>query len=161
QRATADLTRARAELEAANLRLQQTTQDLNESKGLLQAVFDHSPNAIVVKNMEGKYLLTNRQFQQFLGFTEEELRGKSDDDVLTHEGRERHARVDEAAIKSGGPVTTEESGVIRGVKLSFLETVFPLQDANGETFGVCWIGTEISEIKRAEEALAQTAADLK
>jgi PAS domain S-box-containing protein len=161
QRAMADLTRARSELEAANHRLQLTTQDLNESKGLLQAVFDHSPNAIVVKSLDGKFLLTNRQFQQFLGFSDEELRGLTDENVLTPEAAERHRQVDEAAIKSGGPVTTEESGEVRGVRLSFLETAFPLRNATGDTFGICWIGTEISEIKRAEEALAQTAADLK
>src|SRR5262249_11769219 len=50
QRATADLTRVRWELESANVRLQRTTDDLNRSKGLLQAVFDHTPTVIVVKD---------------------------------------------------------------------------------------------------------------
>ena len=63
--------------------------------------------------------------------------------------------------EAGGPIKTEETGEVHGTMLTFLETIFPLRDAVGNMFGVCWIGTEISDIKRAEEALARTAADLK
>jgi PAS domain S-box-containing protein len=161
QRATAALAAARWELEDANRRLQQTTRDLNESKGLLQAVFDHSPNAIVVKNLEGVFLLTNRRFDQILGIAPGASRGMTDYDVLPHPDAERHRAIDAAALRENGPVTTEEVGRLRGTLLAFLETVFPLRDALGNPFGVCWIGTEISDIKRTEQALAQTAADLK
>ncbi len=74
---------------------------------------------------------------------------------------ERHRAVDSEAIDVGGPVTHEETGRLRGMVLTYLETVFPLRDELGNTFGVCWIGTEISDIKRAERALERTAADLK
>jgi PAS domain S-box-containing protein len=159
--AMADLARARWELEGTNQRLLRTTQDLNESKVLLQAVFDHSPNAIVVKDLDGTFLLTNRRFDEILGLTAHQSRGMTDFDVLTADAAERHREADAAAIKTRGPVTIEESGKVRGAVLTFLETVFPLTDARGNAFGVCWIGTEISEIKRTEEALAQTAAGLK
>jgi len=159
--ATRDLMRARSELEAANERLERKTRDLNESKSLLQAIFDHSPNAIVVKNLEGQFLLTNRQFQQAFGLSAEDLRGKTDFDVLPRPDAERHHAIDVAAIEAGGPVTHEETGRLRGMVLTFLETAFPLRDELGNTFGVCWIGTEISDIKRAERALERTAADLK
>lgn len=161
RQATADLMRVRSELEAANERLQRTTRDLDESKSLLQAVFDHSPNAIAVKNLKGEFLLTNRQFQQAFGITADEARGLTDFDLLPRPDAERHQRIDADAIAAGGPVTAEETGKLRGTVLTYLETVFPLRDELGNTFGVCWIGTEISEIKRAEKALAQTAADLK
>jgi PAS domain S-box-containing protein len=85
----------------------------------------------------------------------------TDYDVLPHPDAERHRAIDAAALREDGPVTTEEVGRLRGTLLAFLETVFPLRDALGNPFGVCWIGTEISEIKRAEHALAKTAAELK
>lgn len=159
--AMSDLTRVSWELEDANRELQRTTKDLNESKTLLQAVFDYSPNAIVVKNLDGKFLLTNRQFQEAFGLSADQMRGKTDYDVLPAADADRHHAIDKQAIAAGGPVTTEETGRLRGTVLSFLETVFPLRDGSGNTFGLCWIGTEISDIKRAEEALARTAADLK
>jgi PAS domain S-box-containing protein len=161
RQATTDLMRVRAELEAANARLELKTRDLNESKSLLQAIFDHSPSAIVVKNLDGEFLLTNRQFQQAFGLTVDDLRGKTDFDVIPPSDAERHRAIDREAIETGGPVTHEESGLVRGMSLTFLETVFPLRDELGNTFGVCWIGTEISDIKRAEQALEHTAADLK
>jgi len=161
RQATKDLMRARSELEAANERLERKTRALDESKSLLQAIFDHSPNAIVVKNLDGEFLLTNRQFQQAFGLEDEDLRGKTDFDVLPPVDAERHRVIDATAIEAGGPVTHEETGRMRGMVLTYLETVFPLRDEFGQTFGVCWIGTEISDIKRAEQALERTAADLK
>jgi PAS domain S-box-containing protein len=161
QRATADLTRLRWDLESANVRLQRTTDDLNKSKGLLQAVFDHTPTVIVVKDLEGKFLLTNRRFEEFVGISHEQSPGITDYDVLPPAAADRHRAIDADAIKAGGPIKTEESGEVNGMTLTFLETVFPLRDAVGNMFGVCWLGTEISDIKRAEEALARTAADLK
>jgi PAS domain S-box-containing protein len=141
--------------------LRQTTRDLNESKYLLQAVFDHSPNAIVVKDLEGKFLLTNRRFEETVGIGKEALRGAEDHDLLPPADAERHLATDAAAIKSGRPVTTEETGLVQGKPHTFLETVFPLRDERGSAFGVCWIGTEITDIRRAEEALQRTANELK
>ena len=160
RQATEALMRARSELEAANDRLERKTRDLDESKSLLQAIFDHSPNAIVVKNLNGEYLLTNRQFQHAFGLSDDDLRGKTDFDILPPPDAERHRAIDGAAIEAGGPIAHEETGRLRGVVLTYLETVFPLRDELGDTFGVCWIGTEISDIKRAERALERTAADL-
>jgi PAS domain S-box-containing protein len=161
RRATADLIDVSHALEHTNAELRRTTNDLYRSKGLLQAVFDYSPSAIVAKDLEGKFLFTNRRFQETVGLSEAESVGITDFDVLPPPDAERHRSVDEAVIRTGGPVKTEESGVVKGMSLTFLETVFPLRDPQDKTFGVCWIGTEISEIKRAEAALARTAADLK
>ncbi|MGH7617176.1 MAG: PAS domain-containing sensor histidine kinase, partial [Gemmatimonadaceae bacterium] len=157
---TADLGRARAALEAANLRLRHTSRDLYESKQLLQAVFDHSPNAIVIKGLDGSFLLSNRRFQQILGRTAADLMGKTDFDVLPPDEAKKHLAVDAAAIKAGGAVQYEEAGNVQGQNHAFLETIFPLRDESGKAFGVCWIGTEITEIKHAEDALARTAAEL-
>lgn len=141
--------------------LRQTTRDLNESKYLLQAVFDHSPNAIVVKNLEGTFLLTNRRFEEILGIDKEALRGTTDHDLLPPDVAKQHRATDAAAIKSGCPVITEETGKVQGKMHTFLETVFPLRDERGNAFGVCWIGTEITDIRRAEEELQRTATELK
>jgi PAS domain S-box-containing protein len=141
--------------------LRQTTRDLNESKYLLQAVFDHSPNAIVVKALDGKFLLTNRRFEEILGISKDALRGTTDHDLLPPDAAERHRATDAAAVKSGCPVTVEETGEVQGKTHTFLETVFPLRDDRGSAFGVCWIGTEITDIRRAEEELQRTANDLK
>jgi PAS domain S-box-containing protein len=157
----ARLTRVRGELEATNRNLQRTTIDLEQSKALLQTVVDNSPNALVVKNLQGEYILTNHQFERTFGLSADELRDRTDFDILPREDAERHAALDSRAIAAGEAVTAEETGHLRGMVLHFIETIFPLRDAAGNTFGVAWIGTEISDIKRAEQALEHTAADLK
>ena len=55
----------------------------------------------------------------------------------------------------------EETGQLKDGMHTFLETVFPLRDDRGNAFSVCWIGTEVTEMKRTTEALQATAADLK
>lgn len=148
------------ERERASRRLRHATRSLAETQQLLEAVFDHSPCAIGVKNLDGTFVLTNRRFRRIMGVRDEDVRGKTDYDVLSAEVADRHRATDAAALRTGGPVTLEETGELSDGPHTFLETVFPLLDERGEAYGTCWMGMEITERKRAEEGLRQTATDL-
>lgn len=155
------LNRAREARERASRRLRHATRSLAETQQLLEAVFEHSPSAILVKDLEGRFVLTNRRLQRIVGMSEEELRGKTDYDVLKKHIAERHQVADKAAVRGSGPVTLEETTRLAdGLRHTFLETAFALRDERGAPYGICWIGTDITERKRAEEILRQTAADL-
>jgi PAS domain-containing protein len=49
-------------LEKTNQRLTATMRELAESQRFLRGVLDYSPNAIVIKNLDGRYVIVNKGF---------------------------------------------------------------------------------------------------
>ena len=155
-----ELKRTRDELETAVTQLRQTTRELKESQQLLQAVMDHSPAIVAVEDLEGRILLYNRKLEQTLGLTNGELKGRTAYDLFPSDIANSRRKADEAVIDSGQPLTIEEEMDLKDGTHVFLANVFPLRDERRNTLGVCWIETDITARKRAEESLRQTAADL-
>ncbi|HEV8218323.1 MAG TPA: DUF4118 domain-containing protein, partial [Gemmatimonadaceae bacterium] len=78
-RDVSELKRNRDALHAANRRLAEQARALTESQRTLQAVMDFSPNAVVVKDLSGRYLLINRMLASLLGTSVDAARGKTDE----------------------------------------------------------------------------------
>src|SRR3954468_6792872 len=64
RRAEADVRRLNAELER---RVVERTAELAESQRRLQGILDHSPAAISLKDLAGRYIVTNREFETLAG----------------------------------------------------------------------------------------------
>ena len=156
-----ELRRHRDAMQAANERLTEQTRALAESQRLLQAVMDFSPNVIAVKDLSGRYVLLNRMFASMLGMSVDAARGKTDDDLFPTAVSERHRAIDASVLDKRAPASYEEVFERNGVRRVFLINKFPLHDADGRVFGVCAIWSEITERKRAEEALRRREADLR
>jgi PAS domain S-box-containing protein len=133
---------------------------LKESQQLCQSVIDHSPGIIVVKDLEGKLLLFNRSFERNLGLSRDQLHGRTVYDLFSSEVAKHRRRTDQTVIRTHSPVTLEETVQLSDGRHVFLASAFPLDDANDSLYAVCWIETDITERKRAEDELQRTASDL-
>lgn len=152
--------RSHDELEAANRRLTTAMHDLAESKGFLQAILDHSPNAIIIKGLDGKYMLANNGLEKLTGIAAAAVKGKTDFDLFPRPIAERFRANDKIVRDTGSLLVTEERTELNDGRF-FLVNKFPLLDDKGRAFAICAIWTDITEHKRVEEALRQTARDLR
>jgi PAS domain S-box-containing protein len=137
------------------------THELRESQRVVQSVIDHAPGIVVAKDLEGKILLFNRRFAQAVGASGSRLRGRTVYDLFSPGDARRRRDTDRAVIDSRRPVTLEETISLNDGHHVFLAVAFPLLDDQGAPFGVCWMETDITAMKQAEEDLGRTAADLK
>ena len=160
-RDVSELKRGRDELNAANRRLAEQARALTESQRLLQAIMDFSPAFVVVKDLAGRYVMLNRPVASVLGLSVDAARGKTDLDIFPPEIAERHRAIDASVIAKAEPSSYEEEFERNGTRRVFLVTKFPLHDADNRIFGVCAMWLDITERKRAEEALRQREADLR
>lgn len=127
---------------------------LTESEERLRAVFDHSPVTIDLKDTQGRYLLVNRNYAAQHGEAVETVSGSHTSDIYPMEVA-KAIRAHEMAVLDWGKAIEREYRIKRnGTESTQLVVKFPIRDAAGEIAGIGGIGTDITERKRAEAALA-------
>src|SRR6185503_5436624 len=57
--------------------------ELRESRGRLEAILNNSPTLIFLKDIEGRYLLVNREFEKVFHLTGQDILGKTDAEIFS------------------------------------------------------------------------------
>jgi two-component system, LuxR family, sensor kinase FixL len=129
-----------------------------KSHQLMSSIIENSTTTIHVKDLAGRYLLVNRQFEELFRVNQEEALGKTDYDLFTQVQADAWHATDEQ-VAASGEVTQVEEALPRaeGVR-SFISVKFPLRDALGRINAVGTISTEITERKRGEDLLRESEA---
>ncbi|UQA62748.1 PAS domain-containing protein [Polyangium aurulentum] len=117
---------------------------------LLSAVIERSPSIVFVKDVEGRYVLINKRFEDDCGVTRDELCGRTDAVWLPPDIAAAVRMQDQAIIDGGVPVQYEESLPVQGDKRTYFTIKFPLFDEKNNLLGLCGIATDITEAKHVE-----------
>ncbi|MEE9153064.1 MAG: PAS domain S-box protein, partial [candidate division NC10 bacterium] len=138
-----------------------TEQALRESEERFRTVVDHSPTKIHIKDLEGRYLLVNKEAEELFGVTDEDARGRTSGEIFPQERAEAFGTHDRAVLEAGHAIEEEEEWLREDGAHTFLTVKFPIRDASGKTIAVGAIGTDITERKRVEAALRASEAKLR
>ncbi|MDP5338217.1 MAG: PAS domain S-box protein, partial [Nodularia sp. (in: cyanobacteria)] len=126
---------------------------LRQTQQQLQAILDNSPAVIYLVDVDGKNLLVNRKYEQLLNLTQDQIIGKSVHELWPDDTAQEFATNDRQVIADGVSIETEEIIPQKDGLHTYLSVKFPLKDANGFTYAVGGISTDITQRKLAEESL--------
>lgn len=128
-----------------------------EARLQLAAIVDSSDDAIISKDLQGIITSWNAAATRLFGYTWDEIVGRS---VLTLIPPELHSEEPEILrkVSSGERIEHFETRRVRkdGTMLDISLTISPIRDTSGRIVGISKIARDITDRKRAEEALIQS-----
>jgi two-component system cell cycle sensor histidine kinase/response regulator CckA len=132
-------------------------QALRDSHDLLHAVIEGTPDAVFLKDVDGRYLMINTAGAGFIGKDVDQVTGRSDRDLFDAETAEAIIDRDRRVIAAGRPEVFEETiaGARADATRTVLSTKSPFRDAQGTVVGLIGIARDITKLKRLEEQFHQ------
>jgi PAS domain S-box-containing protein len=144
-------------------RVQERTQELFQSRQMLQLVLDTVPQGVFWKARDLSYLGGNRHFLKDSGLaSQEELIGKTDEQLSWGSAAEQYRADDRQVMASGQAKTGYEESIVRADgEIGWLHTSkLPLKNPDGSIFGVLGVYEDVTERKRVEAELKRSNAEL-
>lgn len=130
------------------------------SEAKLEAIVEHAPEPIFIKDLKGRYLLVNPAAAIAFGRPSDEILGRTDAEIFPAEMAQRFTETDRSVLDWRAPHTVEDL-VGRGpTERVYQTTKFPYCSPTGELLGLIGISRDITEQKRVENALTELAQGL-
>jgi PAS domain S-box-containing protein len=147
-----------AQLESANLQLrneirhrQHAEETMRTARQLLEAIVDNSAAAIYAKDLEGRYLMTNRSFDEAFGMKRGEILGRTDHALFPNDAADSYRENDRRALASAEAIQEEETINLGDGAHTYLSLKAALRDESGQAYAMFGISTDITERKDAAE----------
>lgn len=127
--------------------------ELRDKQRQIEGIIGNAPAVIYMKDLQGRYLLINKLYEELFSVTNEQMRGKTDselfDEAVVTQIRDNEQRVFDNLL----PIQVEEV-MPQGDSLhTYLSVKFPLFDDDKQVIAICGISTDITDRKRAENDL--------
>jgi PAS domain S-box-containing protein len=130
-------------------------QALKDSEARFRAIFATAQDTVFIKDRSLRYTQVNPAMARLYGQAAAEIVGKTDLDLVGAAEAERIWKQDRRVL--GGEVVKGAHTVsVQGVPIKFHYIKAPLRDEAGEIVGICGIARDISDLRRAEEALEES-----
>ena len=127
------------------------------SSEILQAVIDATPDAIFVKDLDGRYVLVNEAMARFLRKRPDEIVGKNDFELYPAATARRFIDDDRQVLASGQPRAFEGVATVDdGSSQAYLVTKGVYRDPQGRIVGSFGISHDVTELRQAQQTLEQT-----
>lgn len=136
--------------------VQVRTRELHENRKFLADMIEHSGALIFVKDREGRYELINRKWEEITGLKREQVIGKTDEELFPVRSAQQFHGNDLEVAETGRAIEVEEALENAQGKHYFIAVKFPVQAEDGSVKSVCGMITEITDRKKAEEALRES-----
>lgn len=135
-----------------------STEILQEQQSIfLNKLIAHLPIGVFVKNVKNNlsYSLWNRELENLFDLKEEEVLGKTDEEVLKNSGEIAHyLATDQMVLKDKEPLLIQKLSITAGDKQIYARTFkIPLMDAEGNVESILGILENITDVVNSQHEL--------
>ncbi|WP_397570134.1 SpoIIE family protein phosphatase [Schlesneria sp. T3-172] len=126
----------------------------SEFASLAYELLDNTSTVVYAKDLNYRYLLVNRKFEELFHIDRASILGKTDFDVFPLEMAEAFQENDRIVKESGMTLRCEEVAPHDDGPHRYVSVKFPLRHRDGALYAVGGISTDITEKVRAEHEIA-------
>ncbi|MDW8048944.1 MAG: PAS domain S-box protein [Nitrososphaerota archaeon] len=123
---------------------------------VLYSIFNSVPDIIYIKNAKRRYVKCNESFKKLVGLNEEDIIGKTDEELLPPELAEQCRRSDIETLKTGKTVKAIEKLSGPDGEIIFETIKVPFYGRDGRVLGLVGISRDITEKEVFKERLEYT-----
>jgi PAS domain S-box-containing protein len=134
---------------------------LRNSVDKLQTIIDNTPAVIYAKDLDGRYVLINRRYEELFHISKEAVLGMTDHDLFPADAADAFGANDRMVLAQGEAAQFDETVPHDDGLHKYISVKFPLTDANGTAYGVCGISTDITERMHEQAALRESEERLR
>jgi PAS domain S-box-containing protein len=146
---------ANARLLGLSETLSQQNVEIDRAREQLRTILDATTAVIYLKDSEGRYMFVNSQFRKVFGLARDAIIGKTDEEVLPLAIAKILSANDREVLHAAAPRELEESLPEGDGIHTYISLKFPLLDPGGAPHAICCVATDISERKRAADAVRE------
>lgn len=140
----------------------QTQLELLRAKKKYRRLFETSKDGIVARDLEGRMIECNQAYARTIGYSEEELKNLSIKQLLPEKWHEQREKIVKEVLEESGSIVFERE-YLRKDGTTFPASVMSwrLTDEEGKIIGIWSIVRDITDQKKAEEALITSVSRFK
>lgn len=137
--------------------LLQAQTEIQSNLRFMNSLLGAIPDPVYYKDISGRYIGCNKAFERITGKTIREIRGKTARDIWPAENAKFYEKMDAKLIQSPGTQFYEDIVLnVMGKPRNMIFSKATFYDASGEVAGLIGALTDITEHKRAVEALKES-----
>jgi ammonium transporter len=125
----------------------------------LRALIDNMPASVYLRDLSGRFILVNREYEEFWGLRQDEIRGltlfETEEMSKVEASPDVDAQVDRDVLAAGEPGRREAHVVREGKEHVIADVRFPVLDSSGQSVAVAGIDIDVTAQKRNEAELAE------
>jgi PAS domain S-box-containing protein len=134
---------------------------LREQKVMLQTLIQAIPDVVFFKDAQNRYLMANQAAVEFMGLSQDQIVGKTDEELLPPELAGACRTSDEMVMKTFTAVRIEEQYLREGERVVLDTIKAPVFDALGAFAGLIGVSREVTERRQVEEDLRRSRDDIR
>ncbi len=141
------------QLKASEAHYKDLAGNLQETLKKYQAIVDHLPLKVFLKDKNSSYLFGSESYARFLGIVPQEIVGKTDHDFFPHDMAEQTLSEERRLMEAGQAEEKEERHTREGRIRVDQTTKIPIKNESGGNMGIVGFSLDITGKKEEEEHL--------
>ena len=132
---------------------QELIRERRQGRARTQAILDNVPAVVYMKDLDGRYLLINRRYEELVRRANASVVGKTDYDLFPAAQAEAFRANDRRVLENRQPWEFEEVVDKDGEPHTHVSVQFPLLHPDGTPYAVCGVSTDVSELRKTEREM--------